>query len=169
METLGYLEVILRNALHDQLAAWHANRQRPGEWFDDPAQVLLQHRRTDIAEAKRRITLAGRPLAPGRMVAELTFGFWRFLLDRRCQNTLWAPALRHAFPNLVPQRRVDVYNPIDRLLRVRNRIAHHEPVHYLPLEARYDDVLEILGFIDSAVQGWVAAGSRVPAVLATKP
>ena len=33
------------------------------------------------------------------MVAELNFGFWKFLLARPYEATLWTPALWHAFPN----------------------------------------------------------------------
>lgn len=50
------------------------------------------------------------------------FGFWRVLLDARYQNTLWAPSLRHAFPHLRPKRRVDIYQRVDRLYSLRNRM-----------------------------------------------
>jgi len=39
-ETLGHFEVLLRNALHDQLSAWHTAAGRPSHWYDDPAGVL---------------------------------------------------------------------------------------------------------------------------------
>lgn len=108
LETLGHLEVVLRNALHEQLAGWHAAQQLPGEWYDDPAGALDRHRRDDIAAARVRIRREGKAETPGKVVAELMFGFWRFLLDKRYQPTLWAQTLRHAFPYLLPQRRVEV-------------------------------------------------------------
>ena len=40
---------------------------------------------------------------------ELSFGFWRFLLSKRYQNTLWAPHLRKAFPGMRTQSREVVY------------------------------------------------------------
>ena len=163
------LEVVLGNALHEQLASWHGAQQLPGGWYDDPAGALDRHRRDDIAAARVRIRREGKAEAPGKVVAELMFGFWRFLLDKRYQPTLWAQTLRHAFPYLLPQRRVEVYDPVYALVRFRNRVAHHEPVHHLPLRARHEDMLRVAGYIDPAVEAWLSRITRVPALLGGKP
>lgn len=168
-EVLGHLEVVLRNALHEELSSWHASNRRRGLWFDDPARLLDERRRADIDTARARLLRDGKTETPGKVVAELSFGFWRFLLDRRYQNTLWAQALRHAFPFLVPQRRQSVYQPVERLTRLRNRIAHHEPIHHLKLAEHHDDVLRLAGFIDPALEAWLSRVSRVPAMLAGRP
>lgn len=168
-ETLGHLEVLLRNALHDQLSAWHTTGGHRGHWYDDPSGVLDTRRHADIAAARDRIRRGHGAETPGKLVAELNFGFWRFLLDRRYQTLLWAPALRRAFPHLHPQRRELVYSPVYELNRLRNRIAHHEPIHDRNLTDRHDDLLRITGFIDPATQAWLAARSRVPAVLQSRP
>jgi len=84
------LEVVLGNALHEQLASWHGAQQLPGGWYDDPAGALDRHRRDDIAAVRVRIRREGKAEAPGKVVAELMFGFWRFLLDKRYEPTLWA-------------------------------------------------------------------------------
>ncbi len=39
-EAIGHLEVVLRNALHEQLTAWHTAQQLHGQWYDDPNQRL---------------------------------------------------------------------------------------------------------------------------------
>lgn len=168
-ETLGHTEVILRNALHDQLTAWHHAHRRPGHWYDDPTGVLDPRCRTDIAQARQRLARAGRPEAPGRIVAELNFGFWRYLLDRRHQTVLWAPSLRRAFPQLRPQRRGDVYRPVDRLLRLRNRIAHHEPIHNADLPTLHSECLRVLAYIDPSIAQWVDGSSRVGTLLGQGP
>jgi hypothetical protein len=168
-EDLGHLEVVLRNALHVELEAWHTRMDRPGEWYDDPARLLDPHRLDDIAAARYRLARNRQVETPGKVLAELMFGFWRFLLDKKYQTRLWAPALRHAFPQLQPQRRVDVYEPVDRLYKLRNRIAHHEPIHHFGLVEHHADLLRVAGFIDPAVETWLAANSRVPRTLATRP
>lgn len=168
-EDLGHLEVVLRNALHAQLEAWHARTGRSGEWYDDPSGVLDNHRRDDIAAARWRFARKHQVETPGKILAELNFGFWRFLLDKKYQTTLWAPALRHGFPFLTPRSRLLVYEPLDHLHRLRNRIAHHEPVHYLPLDDRHDDLLRVVGFIDPVVEAWLAGNSRVRRTLAAQP
>lgn len=60
------------------------------------------------------------------MVAALTFGFWRKLLSRSYDRTLWVPALHNAFLPDTARRRV--YDAADRLNIQRNRIAHHERI-----------------------------------------
>ena len=47
-----------------------------------------------------RATRNGRLEMPGRVVAQLTLGFWRYLLASRYGRTLWLPCLRQAFPGL---------------------------------------------------------------------
>jgi len=168
-ETLGHFEVLLRNALHDQLSAWHTAAGRPGHWYDDPAGVLDARRHADVAAARDRIRRERKTETPGKVVAERNFGFWRFLLDRHYQTMLWAPALRRAFPHLQPQRRDLVYSPVYELNRLRNRIAHHEPIHGRNLSDRHDDLLRVTGFIDPAAQAWLSSLSRVPAVLQSRP
>jgi hypothetical protein len=168
-EVIGHFEVALRNAMHDQLTTWHAGRSRDGQWYDDPTGVLDSRRHDDIREARSRIRREGKTETPGKVVAELMFGFWRFLLDRHYQNTLWAQALRHAFPHLVPQRRVLVYHPVYDIARLRNRIAHHEPVHHLALSDRHDALLRVAGYIEPAVEAWLGGLSRVPGLLAARP
>jgi hypothetical protein len=168
-QDLGHLEVLLRNALNDQLTAWHARSGSQGFWYDDPAGVLDDHRHSDLNDARRQIHRDGKTETPGRIVAELNFGFWRFLLAHRYQTLLWAPALRLAFPHLQPRRRDLVYDPVQRLNKLRNRIAHHEPIHHLDLAALHADLLRIVGYIDPAAQAWLAALSTVSTQLGQRP
>lgn len=62
-EVLGHGEVILRNAMHDQLSAHHQRRGLPGEWFDDPQGVFNNRTTDDVQTAKRR---AGRGVRRAR-------------------------------------------------------------------------------------------------------
>ncbi|MCK9896881.1 hypothetical protein [Frankia sp. AgB32] len=168
-EILGLFEVALRNALHDQLTAWHARQRRSGEWWDAPTGTLETRARQDIADARSRIRRNNKIAIPGRVVAELNFGFWRYLLSRRYEATLWTPALRHAFPRLRPARRATVYEPVNRLVNLRNRIAHHEPIHNRPLKQTHADLLRVADYLDADVHDWIMSHSRVPGLLSTKP
>lgn len=166
-EDLGVLEVVLRNALDEQLAAWHAARHGGGSWRDDPDGVLSPERHEDIDAAIARVRRT--PVTHGRVLAELNFGFWRYLLAGRYEHALWTPVLRLAFPALVPARRSDVGDRVDRLNRLRNRIAHHEPVHAHPMADRHDDMLSVVGAISPPVRDWLERTSRVPSLLAQRP
>ncbi|MEU2577530.1 hypothetical protein ACIP3B_33435 [Streptomyces anulatus] len=113
--------------------------------MDDRNGILEARTREDIATARAR-TRKPSP-TEGHAVAELTFGFWRYLLARRYQENLWRLAVRHAFPHLQPQTRSVVEKPLISLHKLRNRIAHLEPVHRRDLLADRQDILTVLGYI----------------------
>jgi hypothetical protein len=167
-EVLGHGEVILRNAMHNELTAHHQRRGDPGEWFDDPQRVFHLRTVNDVRTAKRR---AGPGAPPGKVVAELSFGFWRYLLANRYSTTLW-PAIRHAFPNL-PRRgntRRIVEGHVDDLHLLRNRIAHHEPLINVPLHARLQSLEYVLDGIDLQIRVWALDdGGRLSALLQSRP
>ncbi len=166
-EVLGVFEVVLRNALCEQLR--HRHGKRTGTWLDDPTSTFDARRIEQIKAACRALSQKGKPLTEGHIVAELSFGFWRFLLSKRYQNTLWAPHLRKAFPGMKPQRREMVYKHVEALLTLRNRIAHHEPIHRSHLAGLHDAMLLVTSWIDPGMSNWLTDLSRVPSVLAAKP
>lgn len=162
--------MLLRNAVHDQLVAWHARRGLPDQWYDH-AGLDVQGMR-DVARAKDRATRGGRdPELPGKVIAELTFGFWRYLLAKRYQASLW-PAIVTAFPNHPAGSkapRVAVHDDIQRLQVLRNRIAHHEPIYRRNLQDDFNGMLSVASWISPDAAAWVANLSRVPSVLAQRP
>jgi hypothetical protein len=72
---LQALEILIRNAFHRELAAVYGPA-----WYDNPRVPLTPTAAARVAGAKD--TLRRRPLDPGRIVAELSFGFWERLLSR---------------------------------------------------------------------------------------
>lgn len=166
-EALGILEVVLRNALSAQLAVSHGGF--PGQWYDDPHKLLSDHAHEDIAAARSRVRRLRHAETPGRVIAELNFGFWKFLLAKRYEATLWTPNLRHAFPNLHPQNRAPVHRALDGLHALRNRIAHHEPIHRRDLTADALTIYRLLGWIDVDVHVWAVSLSRLQPILKARP
>lgn len=168
--SIGQFEVLLRNALDTQLVKYHRRvLHGDGLWWKDPAVPLHASLASQVTEARRRARRGGVPETHGKVVAELMFGFWRFILDARHAATLWAPALRHGFPHLRPKVRTEVYDRMERLNGLRNRVAHHEPVHHLPIEDRWRDLLTVAGWACPTTSAWIWSTSRLPAVLAARP
>lgn len=166
-QPLGHLEVALRNALSEQLVAWHVRTHLPGSWLDDPTRALDKRARADIAKARRRVRQKGKVPSDAQTISELGFGFWRYLVTRR-HTALW-PDLASAFPHAPDRRRETVEDPIARLHELRNRIAHHQRIWNRDLAARYDDLLLVAGFLEPGLPAWIAESSGVPAVLGTMP
>ena len=175
-EDLGRLEVLFRNAIDGALVGYGSAQGWQNPWYRQP-HLFGRHSsqtREVISDARRRATRPGQPESRGRVIAELGFGFWRFLCSPRYLTSLWVPALasafaRHPSPNDSHRIRADVEDRIQRLHYLRNRIAHHEPIHLRDLAGDHRQLLEVVGWICSDSRSWVAARSRTPAVLAARP
>ena len=113
------LEVAIRNSMHDQLTA-HFGTPR---WY---AFAPLSAYSQDKVQAAIRD--AGGPTAsPGKVVAELMFGFWTDLTAQRYHWSLWQPCLNAAFPGVRLARPV-IHRRLEAVRWLRNRVAHHEPI-----------------------------------------
>ncbi len=170
-EALGHTEVLLRNAIHGALTARHQHRREPGYWFDDPRREFdaRAHDEIDTARRRARRSVSSVAVPSGKIVAELPFGFWRYLLAKRYSSTLW-PAIRHGFPQLPGRDRARLERPVIRLHNLRNRIAHHEPLIRENLPARLADLEYVLDAIDPVLRGWVRDdGGRLAATVTGRP
>lgn len=178
---LAHLEVGLRNA-YDRALTNHLNL--PDHWTACGNQVFAPVMRTrrrgrhgkvnvDInarprAILDRAIVEAGGPNAlPGKVIAQLTFGFWRYLTSAAHEITLWRPALHHAFPT--GTARPDVDARIGRLHSLRNRVAHHEPLLALDTNSLHHDLLHVATRLDAQIGSHIAASSTVQVLLAQRP
>ncbi|PYY47828.1 hypothetical protein DEJ03_03865 [Curtobacterium sp. MCLR17_043] len=108
----------------------------------------------------------------GRVVAELSFGFWRYLFESRYLTALWTPALHRAFPHgpadaLTRQR--EVRTRMQQLHFVRNRAAHHEPTHGRDLRRDHDYAIELLGWIHPGAAAWAQDVTMLGTVLGARP
>lgn len=178
---LAHLEVGLRNS-YDRALTEHLNL--PTHWTAAGTQVFEPVLRTrkrgphgkvsvDI-NAKPRASLeraireaGGRKAPPGKVIAQLTFGFWRYLTSAAHEVTLWRPALHHAFPP--GTSRPDVDTRVGRLHELRNRVAHHEPLLGINAAALHRDLLHLAALLDPPLRDYIQEHSTVAALLASRP
>ncbi|MFJ6134377.1 hypothetical protein [Kitasatospora sp. NPDC092286] len=105
-----------------------------------------------------------RQVTADDVVAELSFGFWVKLLSGRHARTFWVPALHRAFPSDIG-RRDDLHRRFVTMMRLRNRISHHEPIHHRHLEAGHATLHHLLACLDAEPAAQALRLDRVPAVL----
>lgn len=163
---LQVLEVALRNALHDRLTARFSRE----DWWNAQSLTLTTVHQQAIAAAYDRLTQERKMPTSGRVVAQLSLGFWVGLLGtgHNYEMTLWRPALRHAFTDKGGTRR-QLHKDLDRRRTFRNRIAHHEPIFHRHLSADHMHIVRLIGLISPVTADWVTENSRVDAVLAVRP
>ncbi len=166
---IAHLEILVRNAMHEQLTAWSSRTCGEPRWYLDPNRVLTPNRLADVAAARQRATTGrrGKPETSGRVVTELSFGFWRYLVSSHYDRTLWKPILSRSFP-LQPRRKA-VHTGLAHLHELRNRIAHHEPIHAERLEQRHEELLTLLEWINPHYRTWVKRQSTVTSQLVARP
>lgn len=169
--TTGMVEIIVRNAFDAQLRGWAHDRQPGRPWFD--LAPLDVHGQSDVAKARVRATTRGRhPEVHGKVIAELTFGFWRYLAASRYLTSLWVPAMHAAFPQGpadLRTRRREVERHLQQLMFVRNRAAHHEPIHHRDLRGDLDAATQLTGWISPDAASWVAAKSPLLQLIDSRP
>lgn len=105
--SLQGIEVALRNTLDAAVA-----RIGGPSWFDLQTILVEPWAQGKVIEAKQKLARQRKPIEPGRVVAELDFGFWTSLLNVAyeqgpnrlpTQGPLWPRLLPVAFPHAGPR------------------------------------------------------------------
>lgn len=163
LELTSMVEVIIRNAIDAALAEW-AQKKHPGiSWFD--LAPLDGRASLDVSKARQRATRYGKDAEiHGKVIAELNLGFWRFLVESRYLTSLWVPATHRAFengPKDLWQRQREVAGRMKGLTFVRNRAAHHEPIHRRNLQRDLTSALDLAKWVSADAEAWVNAKSTL--------
>jgi hypothetical protein len=185
MHDLAHLEVGIRNA-YDR--ALNTRPAATAPWVHDPAvfgPLLRTKKRWDPAARTRRNVRVdinekprkalGRAVAeaggtgapPGKVIAQLSFGFWRYLSSSAHDATLWRTCLFRAFPAGTARTAVDTR--MGDLHELRNRVAHHEPLMALSLASSAANIRDLALMIDPNFHGHLVATTDVPRLLAGRP
>lgn len=171
MELTSMVEVLARNALDRELRDWAHRRRAGAAWLD--VVPLDQQGSADVQKARDRATRRGRrPEVHGRVIAELPLGFWRYLVESRYLTALWVPATHRAFPAGDPDLRTrqrDVAFRMQQLNFVRNRAAHHEPIHARDLSRDLQFAMDLAAWISPSAKSWVDATSSLSSIISSKP
>jgi len=167
-ESIHYLEVALRNTIDTAMHTWHQGNHADGEpWYRCISTPLRSEARVKVIKAMHYATEQGaRQEVHGRVLTELSFGFWRSLLSGSYNRSLWEPILRHSFPQV---RRGKLFHAMGVFLTIRNRISHGEPIHRRNLEADYRLLVKTSGFIHPSLQEWIVGTSPIPTELENRP
>lgn len=186
MRDISHFEIALRNAYDRSIDTnWHGEQH----WLlssDNPIFTRLDgmsSQRTKDQDHKSRLAVSDAiarassddHVAPssGKIVAELTLGFWSRFTFKINEHNLWIPFLHREFePGIT---RDDVHRNVMKIHTMRNRIAHHEPVFHQPPHAKhkpdraYDAIVETLEWFAPEVARHVKVSSSVLEILSNRP
>jgi len=162
--SLQFAEVALRNAIHTAMTV----RCKTDAWYDTKAARLTVWQQDRVAEAKANLAKYNKTLTPGRMVAELNFGFWTGFFNKAHGQTgighfLASTIYPHA--PLAEQNLHKLGTRWGRIRDLRNRVFHHERIlHWKDLDARHQGILEVIGWISPDLQDLANALDRFASI-----
>jgi hypothetical protein len=167
-ELIGWFEVAWRNNIDRAICAGRAT-DAP-HWLFDRSFPLRPTTWAKVDAAVRTVRRRVKRPAPGQVIAELTLGFWRFTA-RGYHQTVWMNYLSRAFPHAPgPPQPAAMDRQLDRIIKLRNRIAHHEPLGPVPaVWATVEDILTLGHWISPAMAGWWRDRTGAGRVLSARP
>lgn len=192
MADLAILEVAMRNSMNRALERLAGQP----DWF--VIDIGLDNRsQRAVAKAWGQVPNGRR--TPGRVVAQLMFGFWRDLLEaggaagegpRRTTTSyedLWRQQIRTAFPGgraiagkeNAQFTRSWTLGVVKEVHALRNRSAHHEPLingfpmpgesRRLTAEQGHLACLKLASILDRDLATWLTSNSHMARVLPNRP
>jgi len=174
---IGCFEIALRNAIDKHYLNtlgndWLRSAAAPGGIFDDIETTLTKDAINDgLRKLKKKYTHS-------KLVAELGFGFWRFMFAPH-QYARAGQTLLKIFPSKPISTRLTqynnsyIFNELANINKIRNRIAHHEPICFTPLlpvkntayiRQNYSIIIQFLRWMDIDWHAFLYGLDRITAI-----
>ncbi len=164
-----FAEVATRNAVSEALTATYGQRWPWHQSFElsVPAAGKYYKQRRDLQDTRKR-----QPTT-GKVIAELKFVFWQKMFTARHDERLWEPQILTLFPT-APQTgaaalRDRIYNDLEVIRKMRNRLSHHEPIINRDLARDLAKMLDLIELRSSSTAAWVRTMERASSLLRERP
>ncbi|MGH1377144.1 MAG: hypothetical protein ACRBCK_12460 [Alphaproteobacteria bacterium] len=110
----------------------------------------------------------------GKVVAELKFVFWEKIFTKRHDKRLWDMHIKTAFPHApstlsTSQIRSQIYNDVLVIRKLRNRIAHHEPIFSRNNLDDYNKIHELIAWRNTVTVDWMQNIQTVTQLISQRP
>lgn len=151
--SLHMLEVALRNKVDDALTQAHGTG-----WMHSTAVLVETYQQGCVAQAQATLQREGKAATHSQMIAELNFGFWSSLFGRS-SNHLWG-TFRPIFQTQGVKRAL-ISGKLRDLRRLRNRIAHYEPILAQPIAVLHQDTLNLTAWMSVDAAAWITSHSTI--------
>lgn len=151
--SMHMMEVALRNMADGALVGTYGT-----SWLTDPAVLTETYQKDCVTKARQTLIRDGKAASHSQMIAELNFGFWSSLFGPS-SNHLWR-ALRPIFQTGGIKRSFIAHKLRD-LRRLRNRIAHYEPILAQPIPTLHQDILNLTAWMSPIASAWITTHSSV--------
>lgn len=171
MAPLHVLEVSVRNGIADAIEHRHGGAW---PWTSGFVRSLTDPPRPHYSPKRDLKSCACTQPSTGKVIAELKFAFWEKMLTSRFQGRIWVTEFPRSFPDApdgLPssQLRAQLRSEIEEVRKLRNRIAHHEPIFSRDIAADLARILTCIEWRNRATRDWVSSIEQVSGLLGAKP
>lgn len=167
---LHICEVTIRNAVSEVLFKLHGNQWPWDNGFINtlPNPKYGYNPRNNLQQARDKLSDVNK------VIPELNFVFWQKMFTSRHDDQLWLPHFRTTFPHAdasvaIQALRGEIYNDLEKIRKLRNRIAHHEPIFRRKLNENYEAIIKIIGYRCEDTAQWLSLNQNVVSLLNNKP
>lgn len=147
---ISEFEVVFRNSLNKQLSSQYGE-----EWYDSPKLKFLDIHLTAIKRVKEDLEKDRKPKTNPNIISNLNLGYWVYLFNPFYDTTLWRGCLFKVFANKKSLNRSRVRLELDKIKKLRNRVAHCECILKYPYKQLSRDIIELLNWINADYAKWV--------------
>lgn len=169
MHPLHVCEVIIRNAVAEVLSQKYGEQWPWSQGFEqslpNPGPVYSPTRDLQAVRNKFQKT--------SEVIPELKFVFWQMMFTKRHDGRLWNQHLKSAFPNLPNQptkeNRSMIHADLESVRKLRNRVAHHEPLLQRNLNDDLNKIHQLIEFRCSNTKAWVEKTQSAMSLIQARP
>ena len=149
---LSHIEIVLRNSIDTML-----QKVISKTWLEEELEqqnLLFDYDYEKLSNANKTIKTRYKTVTRGKIISELTFGFWVNLCTKKYNPKIWTKkgAFKGVFINYPTNLKEEIHLISSKLAKIkslRNRIFHYEPIlnknkQYVLV---YGDMLEILSYL----------------------
>ena len=130
-----------------------------------------------LLDSANKIKKAGKTITNDRLVSEMTLGFWIHLCTKSYKPKLWDKKgfFELVFPNYTNNGQLRKIAPIQNnllaILRLRNRIFHHEIIisGKLTPQEQYQTIIDMLHLLSNEAELLLQKISRFNDIIKQKP
>jgi hypothetical protein len=167
---LHICEVVMRNAVSDALTHMYGKDWpwSPGFVQSLPLPNTGYSQRKDLQNACRNASTTGK------VIPELKFVFWQKMFTSRHEQRLWKAYLTRVLPNVdmtksLRQQRQGIYDDLEQIRMLRNRIAHHEPIFTRNLANDFQKIVSLVEIKCKVTANWMINNQQALAIINAKP
>lgn len=169
---LQICEVAVRNAVAEAIEKIHG---ATWPWSNGFLRSLPRPKRiTDYNPETDLRFVASRQPTTGKVVAEVKFAFWENMFTAGQDSRIWNAHFAVSFPGApvgeeITILRAKVHHDLRTIRKLRNRIAHHEPIFARDIAADYSMIRELVEWRSPVAAAWMDQKQTVLRLIPLKP